>query len=46
MRISNGILNIIPVVLKMSVHDPRNHTYGDMTIMSNVEESHCHVGLV
>ena len=30
----------------MPVCGPRNPTFGDMPIISGVEESHCHVGLV
>jgi hypothetical protein len=36
MRISSGILNIIPVVLKMPVHGSRNATFGDMPIISGM----------
>jgi len=46
MSISSGILSIIPVVLKMPVHGSRNRTFGDMPIISGVEESHWHICLV
>jgi hypothetical protein len=46
MSISDGILNTVSVVLKIPVRNSRNATGNDMPIISGVDESHCHVGLI